>query len=191
MAQDLVVQIEDSTHTADNAAVLTGRLSQITAGFLYGEEGEDTTLLHTNKVSAAAEIVEGTGSPVLVFYRFQWEKAALLAALPDARTVDDKGAIEAWNRGQVPVLLAHPASAGHGLNLAEGGHTVVWTTLDWSAELWAQANARLARQGQTSPVVIHVLLSPGTVDEEIFDVLSGKITRQDALMRALRQEATG
>lgn len=188
MAQDLVVQIEDSTHTADNAAVLTGKLSQITAGFLYGEEGEDTTLLHTNKVSAAAEIVEGTGSPVLVFYRFRWEKAALLAALPDARTVDDKGAIEAWNRGQVPVLLAHPASAGHGLNLQEGGHTIVWTSLpDWNLELWEQANARLARQGQTSPVVVHVLLSPDTVDTAMLARLQGKADLQQAVMMALRQ----
>lgn len=191
MARELVVQIEESTHTAENAAVLTGKLSQITAGFMYGEEGEDTTEIHTNKVSAASEIVEGTGSPVMVFYRFQWERKALLDAIPEARLVDEPGVIAEWNRGEVPVMLAHPSSAGHGLNLAEGGHTIVWTSLDWSAELWAQANARLARQGQTQPVVIHVLQTPGTVDEDIFDVLSGKITLQDALMRALRQEEAG
>lgn len=191
MAKELVVQIEESTHTADNAAVLTGKLSQITAGFMYGEEGEDTTEIHKNKVSAASEIVEGTGSPVMVFYRFQWEKKALLDTIPEARLVDEPGVIAEWNRGEVPVMLAHPSSAGHGLNLAEGGHTIVWTSLDWSAELWAQANARLARQGQTQPVVVHVLQTPGTIDEDIFDVLSGKITLQDALMRALRQEEAG
>lgn len=187
MAQDLVVQIEDNTHTADNAAVLTGKLSQITAGFLYGEEGEDTTEIHTEKVSAASEIIDGTGSPVLVFYRFQWEKKALLQAIPGARTVDEKGVIEQWNRGEVPVLLAHPASAGHGLNLQTGGHTIVWTSLpDWNLELWEQANARLARQGQTHPVVIHVLLSPDTVDEAMLARLQGKATLQEAVMMALR-----
>ena len=190
MAQDLVVQIEDSTHTADNAAVLTGKLSQITAGFLYGEEGEETTPIHTNKVSAAVEIVEGTGSPVLVFYRFRWEKEALLDALPQARTVDEPGIVQEWNRGEVPVMLASPASAGHGLNLAEGGHTIVWTSLpNWDLELWEQANARLARQGQTQPVVIHVLLSPDTVDTAMLARLQGKADLQQAVMMALRQAA--
>lgn len=190
MAKELVVQIEESTHTADNAAVLTGKLSQITAGFMYGEEGEDTTEIHKNKVSAASEIVEGTGSPVMVFYRFQWEKRALLDAIPEARLVDEPGIIPEWNRGEVPVMLAHPASAGHGLNLAEGGHTIVWTSLpDWNLELWEQANARLVRQGQTNPVVIHILLSPNTVDTAMLARLEGKSDLQGAVMIALRQQA--
>lgn len=190
MAKELVVQIEDSTHTADNAAVLTGKLSQITAGFMYGEEGEDTTEIHWKKVSAALEIVEGTGSPVLVFYRFQWEKEALLDAIPDARLVDEPGIITEWNRGGVPVMLAHPASAGHGLNLQDGGHTIIWTSLpDWNLELWEQANARLARQGQTNPVIVHILLSPDTVDTAMLARLEGKADLQEAVMLALRRQA--
>lgn len=186
MTASMVAQIGDNTHTAANAAVLTGKQSQITAGFLYGEEGEATTEIHTEKVSAALEVVEGTGSPVLVFYRFLWEKKALLDALPGARLVDERGALDAWNRGEVPVLLAHPASAGHGLNLQAGGHTILWATMPWSLEEYAQSNARLARQGQTHPVVVHQLITPGTVDEAILARLEERVSVQEALMMALR-----
>lgn len=188
MLTTLVAQTEDATHTAANAAVLTGKLSQITAGFLYADEGEPVTTLHAEKVGAVAEVVEGTGSPVLVFYRFVQERDALLAALPQARLIDDPGAIDDWNAGRVEVLLAHPASAGHGLNLQAGGHTICWSTMPWSLEEWEQANARLARQGQTHPVVVHQLISPDTVDEAIVARLQHKASVQQALMMALRSE---
>lgn len=194
MVTDLVLQTDDKAYTAKNPAVLTGRLSQITAGFLYpdvedAEIGEGKTIgLHDEKTAAAVEIVEGTGSPVLVFYRYKEELARLQAALPDARRIDEPGVIADWNAGKVPVVLAHPSSAGHGLNLQRGGHTIIWSTMPWSLEEWAQANARLDRQGQTHPVTIHRLVSPDTIDELIYLRLMDKISTQDAIMRALKQE---
>lgn len=183
LRETLVAELAEGEVTAANAAVLTGKLSQVTAGFLYREDGV-AEWLHTEKTEAVSEIVEGTGSPVLVFHRFKAEAEALLR-LPGARSVTEPGVIEDWNAGQVPVLVAHPASAGHGLNLQQGGHTIVWTTLDWSAERWAQANARLARQGQSRPVMVHVLVCPRTVDARISAVLTGKVSLQDAVMAAL------
>jgi hypothetical protein len=194
MKQTLVTDMRllgGSLHTAANAAVLTNKLSQIAAGFLIPdeEEGPDapTTLLHREKTRVVQEIVEGTGSPVLVFYRYRMEKAMLLETFEPgvAVGIDEPDAIERWNRGEIQVLLAHPASAGHGLNLQQGGHTVVWTTLPWSLEEWQQANKRVARQGQEHPVVIHQILARATVDQVIVQRLSEKATVQDALLTHL------
>lgn len=193
MQANLTTQIEERDHAAANSAVLTAKLSQITAGFIYADIDDpdsSTTALHDNKTAAAIEIVEGTGSPVLIFYRFTEELDRLRAGFKKAgigaRTVDEKGVIEDWNKGEVPVLLAHPASAGHGLNLQHGGHTIIWTTLpNCDLEQWDQANARVARQGQTHPVVIHILETPDSVDGEILGSLDGKWTTQDAVMHAL------
>lgn len=195
MVGDLVVKTDENAYTAKNPAIKSGRLSQITAGFLYpdvedAEIGESETLeLHREKIAAVVEIVEGTGSPVLVFYRYKEELARLREVLPQARTIDEAGVIDDWNAGKVEVLLAHPASAGHGLNLQHGGHTIVWMTMpNFDAEQWDQANARLARQGQTRPVTIHRLVCPDTVDEQIFLAITGKISVQDAIMAALKME---
>lgn len=181
--EDLVAEIDDYTIAAPNAAVMTGKLSQITAGFLYDEE-RNALDLHDEKVKAIQEIIDGTGSPVLVFYRFVHEMDMLKAAL-DARTIDEPSVIEDWNEGKVPVLLAHPASAGHGLNLQHGGHTIIWSTLPWSPEEYEQSNARLQRPGQKHPVVIHRLLCPDTIDPLVLARLENKISTQDLLMRAL------
>lgn len=176
-----------SVHTAANAAVLSNRLRQAAAGFLYDDGDTSTwTDLHDERVRAVREIVDGTGSPVLVFYQFEAEKRALLAALDGARTVDSPGVIADWNAGKVPALVAHPASAGHGLNLQAGGHTVVWSSLPWSLEEWQQANKRLHRQNQTNPVVVHVLLSPGTVDRTVYRALQDKRAVQDGLLAYLK-----
>ena len=173
-------------HTAMNAAVLTNKLSQMAAGFLYVDDAayRDSayTPLHREKIKAVEEIVEGTGSPVLVFYRYKVEERMLMEALPQARTIDEPGVIEAWKQGRVPLLLAHPASAGHGLNLQTGGNTIVWTTRPWSLEEWQQANKRLIRQGQKHPVIIHSIEAHRTVDAAIRSRLDDKATVQDALM---------
>lgn len=187
---DLVTTVEedlgtDVSFTAPNAAVLTNRLSQITAGFLYPDAAETdgmTARMHTAKLDALREVEEGTGSPLLVFYRFREELAMLREAFPHARQVDDTGAIDAWNAGRVPMLLAHPASAGHGLNLQHGGHTIVWTSGTWSSEEWEQGNGRLIRQGQDNPVVVHSLVCPGTVDEAQVARVRDKISVQQALL---------
>lgn len=189
MKRDLVADMEmlgGGVHSAMNAAVLTNKLSQLTAGFMYGDEGIGMDWLHNAKLEAVQEIVEGSlGSPVLVFYRYRAELDKLRAAFPQAETTDSSDFVKRWNEGTIPVLLAHPASAGHGLNLQRGGHTIVWTSPTWSLEEDMQANKRLARQGQKNPVVIHYLTARGTVDEAILERLRGKATVQEALMKHL------
>lgn len=192
LKRDLVVDLEivgGERHYAANAAILTNRLSQVTAGFMFVDDadlrGGAYDVIHHDKVSAVVEIVEGTGSPVLVFYNYLPERDMLQKALPQALTMDAPDVVARWNAGEVPVLLAHPASAGHGLNLQFGGHTVVWPTLPWSLELWEQANKRLARPGQRHPVVIHRLMSPRTVDDVKWSALTDKASVQDALMKHL------
>lgn len=193
MKTTMVVGLEllgGEIHTASNAAVLSGKLSQICAGFLYSDEAEFNggkyTVLHREKAKAVQEIVEGTGSPVLVAYRFKAELDLLKEALGSlAHTMDEPDVVKRWNRGEIPVLLAHPASAGHGLNLQDGGHTMVWATLPWSLEEFQQMNKRLARQGQKSPVIIHILQSPRTIDPAILQALTEKASVQDALITHL------
>lgn len=182
--------IDDEIHTAASAGVLSQKLGQLNAGFLYVDDadlrGREYTRLSTTRVKRVQEIVENATSPVLVFYQYKAELEMLLAGLgADAHTMDEPGVVKAWNEGKVPVLLAHPASAGHGLNLQFGGHTVVWSSLTWNLEEYQQANKRLARSGQENPVVIHRLVSPGTVDDAKRQVLEGKATIQQALFEHL------
>jgi len=176
-AAELCVNLEDlfggETHTAANAATLTARLSQMTAGFLYVDDADlrnyEHTILHEEKMKALEEIMDSPREGgVLVGYRFTAERDMILRHFKDvAHTVDEPGVIKAWNRGEIPMLVSHPASVGHGLNLQDGGHTIVWTSPTWDLELWDQFNKRLARQGQKHPVVIHVLLAKKTVDHLI------------------------
>ncbi len=177
-----------SIHSAANAAVLSGKLSQITAGFLYNEEADGVDILHHAKADALQEIIDGTGSPVLVFYRFREEARQLLTAIKGSEPMKGPDTVKRWNAGQIPVLLAHPASAGHGLNLQHGGHTIVWTTPTWSLEERMQANKRLARNGQKHPVVIHDLEVPDSIDGAILRAVDGKKTVQQALLDYLEGE---
>lgn len=174
-------------HSAANAAVLTARLSQITAGFLYNDDQDINpgySWMHNAKIDALGEIIEATGGPLLVFYRYVAELTELKKKYPQATDVkSERNVQDRWNAGDIPLLLAHPASAGHGLNLQKGpGHTMVWTTLPMNLEEWDQAIKRLHRQGQKNPVVCHVLHSPGTVDVVDWARLVDKKTVQDALM---------
>lgn len=212
LSDDLAVDLRDlfdgDIHTAGNGATLTTRLSQMTAGFIYedarfedtgevDEEGEPilthvnegcVTPLHAEKVNAVREIVETphTGG-VLVFYRYRWEQTMLLAGLESlgVHTIDEPDVIKKWNAGEIPVLIAHPASAGHGLNLQHGGHTAVWTSLPWDLELWEQANKRLARQGQENPVVIHMILANKSIDHLILRRVLEKADVQNDLLNFL------
>ncbi len=188
MKRDLLVgaQLLGETYTAANAAVLSSRLSQVTAGFLYSDDQDlhpgQHQVLHTEKMAALREIIDGTGSPVLVFYRFRAELEMIRAAVPEARLLTDPGVVDQWNLGRVPVMLAHPASAGHGLNLQHGGHTAVWTSLPWSLEQWQQSNGRLLRQGQRHPVVVHVIQAERSVDAVVRSRLDQKADVQLTLM---------
>lgn len=187
MRRTLLATLSDtSVITAANAAVVSSKLSQISAGFIYDDQNLlDSTDLHDAKIEALKEIIEGSGSPVLVFYRFKAEARRIAAAIPEAEFLTAPTAVKRWCLGQVPVLLAHPVSAGHGLNLQAGGHTVVWSTLTWSAEEWEQANARLWRQGQEHPVIVHWLSAAG-VDEAMRARLLDKVSAQEALLAHLR-----
>lgn len=194
MAKDLVVNLKEifggEIHTAAGAGILTSKLAQITAGFLYVDDadirGYQYTPLHKEKLKALEEIVEGTGSPVLVFYRFRAELEMIKETLGSrVHTINEPDVQARWNAGEFPVLVAHPASAGHGLNLQYGGHTIVWTSLDWDLELWLQANKRLARQGQKNNVIIHVLLANGSVDHLMLKRLDEKEDVQEELLEYL------
>lgn len=180
---------EDALHSAATAAAVSNRLSQFSAGFIYPDPDRlveepdlQPTHLHMEKIRACREIVDETGSPCLVLYGFQWERDRLLEEFPEARLATDRGVIEAWNRGEVPVMISHPASIGHGLNLQSGGHTMIWTTIPWDLELWQQAIKRLQRQGQTETVMCHIILADHTVDYEIHARLMGKRDLQDGLL---------
>lgn len=190
LKRDMVLDLEDiglEIYSASQAAVLSNKLTQIAAGFIFSDARDGTfTELHSVKLDALREIREGTGDNLLVFYNYIPEAKRIREAFPEARMLDEPGVIPAWSRGEVPMLLCHPASAGHGLNLQHGGHTAVWTSLNWDLELFLQANGRLNRQGQKHPVVIHMISARGTVDETVFNRLQDKEFTQETLLDHLR-----
>lgn len=189
MERDQLLQIEDDDIAALNAAAVMTKLLQIANGSVYTNEGK-VVKIHEAKPEALAEIVDTTDSPVLVFYSYKHDLAAIQGKIKGARILENEKDISDWNAGKVQVLLAHPASVGYGLNLQEGGHVIVWYGLTWSLELYQQANARLYRQGQEKPVIIHHLIAEGTADEEVMDALEAKDTSQAALMAALKERRT-
>jgi SNF2 family DNA or RNA helicase len=186
LERDLLLPYEDGDVTADNAAVLSGKLLQLANGAVYDEDGA-VKEIHSAKLEALDDIIEAAnGRPVLVFYAYRHDLARLQERLPEARILDTEKDIEDWNRGTMPVGLAHPASAGHGLNLQAGGNIIVWFGLTWSLELYQQANARLYRQGQNKSVIIHHLVAEGTIDEDVMRALEHKDTGQEALLAAVK-----
>lgn len=179
---------EDSAVTAITAAVLANKLLQMANGAVYDLDGAAQEL-HTAKLEALDELVEAAnGKPVLVYYAYRHDVDRLMRRLKayGPRKLETAADVADWNAGRIPVLLAHPASAGHGLNLQDGGNTIVWFGLTWSLELYQQANARLHRQGQTERVIVHHLVAEGTMDEEVMRVLAGKAAGQDALLEAVK-----
>lgn len=186
MEAEQLLHIDDEDVVALNAAAVMTKLLQIANGSVYSHEG-NVVRLHDAKLEALLEIIDTTDSPVLIFYSYKHDLAAIKAAIPGARTLDGPEDIAEWNAGRVQVLLAHPASVGYGLNLQEGGHVIVWYGLTWSLELYQQANARLYRQGQDKPVIIHHLIAEGTVDEQVMRALQEKDMSQAALMAALKE----
>lgn len=184
MEKEKVLEMMDEEITALSAGALLSKLHQIAQGAIYNENKE-TINIHDAKIQALAEIAE-QGENLLVFYSFRHDLERLKSAFPEARELKDAKDMEEWNAGKIPMLLAHPASAGYGLNLQRGGHIIVWFGLTWSLEQYQQANARLARQGQTSPVVIIHLVAKGTVDERIVEALKQKEKGQDAMMNAVK-----
>lgn len=187
MEQEQLLHLSDGDDiVALNAAAVMTKLLQIANGRAYNVDGQPVDI-HRKKLEALQEIIDDTDSPVLVFYSFQHDLEAILAVLPDARKLEGPKDIGEWNDGHIRVLLAHPASVGYGLNLQDGGHTIIWYGLTWSLELYQQANARLYRQGQTKPVIIHHLVAEGTVDEQVMTALQHKDMSQAALLAALKE----
>ena len=169
-----------------NAAAVQNKLLQIANGFAYDDEG-GAHRIHNHKLDALEELIESAGGEnVLLYYSFIADKEAILQAFPQARELKSKKDVEDWNAGKIPLLVCHPASAGHGLNLQQGGHIILWFGLPWSLELYQQANARLHRQGQQKPVYIYHILTKGTHDEDVLDALKHKNTTQEELLRALK-----
>lgn len=186
MESEQLLQIEDEDIAALNAAAVMTKLLQIANGSVYSVDGS-IVRIHEAKLEALEEIIDTTDGPVLVFYSYKHDLVAIQGKIKDARILNTAQDIADWNAGKVQVLLAHPASVGYGLNLQEGGHVIVWYGLTWSLELYQQANARLYRQGQGKPVIIHHLIAEGTVDEEVMQALQHKDTSQAALLAALKE----
>lgn len=178
--------LEDKEITALNAAALTGKLLQFSNGALYDSERE-VHPVHDQKLDALEEIVEAAqGQQVLIFYSYIHDKERILSRFKTARPFKGTKDVEDWNKGKVGIMLCHPASAGHGLNLQQGGHIIVWFGLTWSLELYQQANARLDRQGQTKPVMIYKLLCAETMDQSVALAIASKEEGQSALMNAVK-----
>ena len=162
-------------------------MQQVANGAVYDEE-KKVIHIHDHKLDALEDLIESAnGQPVLVFYSFLHDKERIKEKFPNARELNTSKDIDDWNSGKIPVLVAHPASIGHGLNLQYGGHIIVWYGLTWSLELYLQANDRLHRQGQQQPVTIYRIVSKGTVDERILKVLDRKEKGQNGLMEFLKE----
>ena len=174
----------------DTAAAIAGKLLQMAGGAVYDDDGQ-VVPIHEAKLDALAELLEANeGENVLCFYNSQHEKQRILERFPHAVAFSGTE-VEAWNDGRIPLLLCHPASTGHGLNLQSGGHITVWYGLNWSLELYQQANARLSRPGQTHSVVIHHLVCRDTIDERVMAALQKKNEGQEALLKALKDYLGG
>jgi SNF2 family DNA or RNA helicase len=186
LRKDMVVEVKKEKITAPTAAALANKLLQFTSGSVYDEAGEAQEV-HRSKLERLESIMEESSSPTLVFYHFKHSLQRIRLLFPEAVVLDDDN-IEAWRRGEIRMLLAHPQSGGIGLNLqCNVGDTAqtVWFDLPWSSENYIQANARIYRQGQEKPVVIHHLTMAGSIDEHVVKALEGKINLQDALLEAL------
>lgn len=185
MKKSLVLEITDGEITASNAASLSNKLCQLSNGAIYDDE-QNIVEIHDRKLEALEDIIESmNGKPLLIayWYRHDLERIKSRFSVREIKTNED---ISDWNDGKIPVALIHPASAGHGLNLQNGGSTLVWFGLTWSLELYQQTNARLYRQGQKNTVVIQHIITKGTIDEQILKALQKKNKTQADLIDAVR-----
>ena len=193
MKAELVLELPEGEITAANAASLSGKLSQMANGAVYADD-ESILPIHDRKLDALEDIIESAnGKPILIAYWFKHDLMRIEQRLTEKKIpfqkLDSDASMKKWNRGELPVALIHPASAGHGLNLQSGGSTIVWFGITWSLELYQQTVARLYRQGQSSGTVtvIHIL-TEGTVDEKIVKALADKDSTQSALIDAVKAE---
>lgn len=203
MEKDMVVTLDDGTEVqAETAAALSAKLLQMASGVLYdtklepGQTEDDDHVkilkihkIHDHKIEELKQIVEESqGKPILVGYHHRSSKDRLRKAFPQAVLMDKDGKnIKKWNSGKIPILLMHPASGGHGLNLQDGGHILVYFDIPWSLELYLQFIGRLARQGQKHRVTVFLLVCAGTLDETVVAALQAKENAQDMLFKILKR----
>lgn len=195
LEKDLVIELEDNDITAANAAVLTNKLLQMSNGAIYSED-KSVVEIHEEKLKILLELIEAAnGKPVLIFYSFKHDFSRIVSYLKAKKLkaigLGDSSDIKKWNNGEISILLVHPASAGHGLNLQYGGNIIIWFGLTWSLELYQQANARLHRQGQKEVVVVHHIVCKNTVDEDVMRALGNKEINQNTLLEAVKARVKG
>lgn len=184
--KDCYMQFVEGEVTAATAATLTNKLLQYSNGAMYLPDGSYAKT-SDSKLDKLEEIIDTAGGkPILCFYSFRHDLERIKQRIKFARKLESSADIDAWNKGEIQLLLAHPAGAGHGLNLQAGGNIIVWFGLTWSLELYQQANARLYRQGQENAVIIHHLVTEDTCDERVLQSLQGKADVQEDLLNALQ-----
>ncbi len=196
MERDMLLPYADGDVLALNAATLAGKLLQLSNGAVY-DEFHNIRVVHGRKLDALEDLIEAAnGKPVLIMYSYKHDLERIQARFgkydpkepdkPCVRELKTSQDMTDWNEGRIPVAVTQPASTGHGLNLQRGGSTIIWFGLNWSLELYEQANARLWRQGQKDTVVIHHLVVKGTMDEQVMMALRDKAADQNALMAAVK-----
>ena len=187
MRKEFVLQFGDAEVIAQNAAVVTQKLQQLASGFVYTNSYDGVCWLSQHKLDRVQEIIdENQRAPTIIWYQYVAEREALQQRFPRAVDVKTHDAIDAWNAGKIEVLLAHPASAGHGLNLQHGGCHMIWLSLPWSLELYEQAIGRLHRSGQAHDVWCYVLQTKDTIDKKILLALHDKRSLSDIALEALK-----
>ncbi len=195
LEKEMFIRLDSGTEVeVFNAGALTSKALQAANGALYVDDSHDWDILHDAKLDALEDILEEAGGqPVLCLYEFKHDLARIRKRFPDSRAMGPmslsalESLIEDWEAGKIPLLCGHPASMGHGLNLQYGGHTIVWYGLNWSLDLYNQANGRLMRQGQTRPVMVHRILAANTMDWAVRDALDDKAQTQTELKRAINE----
>jgi len=188
LERDALLPFATGDIDAVNAAVLAGKLLQMANGTVY-DENKKAKYIHDRKLDALEDLIESAnGKPVLIFYNFKHDKERIATRF---NAIDLKDSCDAWNRGEIQVAMAQPASVGHGLNLQDGGSIIIWFGLNWSLELYLQANARLWRQGQKNTVVVHHIVTKGTMDESVIAAIRKKEKGQAELMQALKAKIGG
>jgi SNF2 family DNA or RNA helicase len=187
LKRDMVVNLKDKEIDAVNAASLSNKLLQMANGAVYSDDGK-AVRIHDRKLDALEDLIESAnGKPVLIAYWFKHDLERIRKRFP-VREIKTSEDIRDWNEGKISLAVLHPASAGHGLNLQAGGSTLIWFGLTWSLELYQQTNARLWRQGQKDTVVIHHIITRGTIDENVMESLKRKDKTQAALIDAVKAQ---
>ena len=198
LKHDLIIPTEDGDIDAANAASLSNKLLQMSNGAVY-DENKEARYIHNHKLEMLEDLIEAAnGQPVLVAYWFKHDHSRIMQhlakagySLADVRDLKSSEDIKDWNSGKIPIALIHPASAGHGLNIQQGGHILIWFGLTWSLELYQQTNARLWRQGQKETVTIHHIITKDTVDEDVLAALANKDVTQEKLIAAVKARIGG